>query len=202
MDEWLFKWRGALLAPVVLIVLFLAKPTLISYLIGILVALLGEALRIWAVGYAGNPTRNNQLTAPKLVTGGPYAHTRNPLYLGNCITALGFLIIACGGLNLVFRILVGAIFLLTYLPLYWRIILAEERFLQKLFGEEYRTYCLQVPRVFPRLSPYPQAGGHFEVKSLWQAESHTLIVFSLVAIVFALKILGLLHLGLGLKKIL
>ena len=90
MSSFIFRWRGFLLIPVALAALWLGRPSPASFALGLAVALLGEALRVWAVGYAGATTRESELAAPRLVTAGPYAFVRNPLYVGNCITALGF----------------------------------------------------------------------------------------------------------------
>ena len=94
-----FKHRGTLLAlPAIALVAF-GKPTRGSAAAGLPVAVAGEVLRCWAVGFTGATTRADRVTAPELVTGGPYAHVRNPLYVGNLITALGFTIAFTGGLT-------------------------------------------------------------------------------------------------------
>ena len=93
-----FKNRGALLAlPAVALVLG-GKPTPRSIAAGLPLAFAGEALRCWAVGYSGVTTRSGRVTAPRLTTAGPYSFVRNPLYLGNFVTALGFTIAFAGGL--------------------------------------------------------------------------------------------------------
>ncbi|MBV8073922.1 MAG: hypothetical protein JO140_00735, partial [Candidatus Eremiobacteraeota bacterium] len=92
-----FKHRGAVLAlPAVVLAIF-GKPSAASVALGLPLAFLGEAVRIWAVGYSGTTTRADAVTAPQLVTAGPYAHVRNPLYIGNFITALGFALGFTGG---------------------------------------------------------------------------------------------------------
>src|ERR1700693_1881606 len=94
-----FRHRGTLLAmPAVALVAF-GRPSAGSIALGLPLALAGEALRCWAVGYSGVTTRSGTVTAPALVTAGPYAHVRNPLYAGNFLTALGFSIAFTGGLN-------------------------------------------------------------------------------------------------------
>jgi len=195
MDNWLFKWRGYAVLPVIIIIFILAKPTAGSFWAGLGIAVLGELIRIWGVGYAGKTTRNNQLTAPLLVTAGPYAYLRNPLYLGNCITALGFTVIAMGGLSPVMRGIILLLYLLTYLTLYWRVILAEETFLAQLYGEQYQTYLQNVPRIIPRLKPWEQQQGNFHLKAVWQAETHTIMIFIVVTVLFYLKYLGIVNLG-------
>ncbi len=95
--------------------------------------------------------RKNQ----ELTTSGPYAHTRNPLYLGSMTIAAGFGI-ASGSWILV--ALLVCLFLAIYLPT----IQSEEEFLRANFPE-FRAYALAVPRLLPRLTPAPtaQAAGKF-----------------------------------------
>src|SRR6201996_8802882 len=66
------------------------KPSAFSIATGLPLAFAGEALRMWAVGYSGVTTRGDTVTAPALVTAGPYAYVRNPLYVGNALTGAGF----------------------------------------------------------------------------------------------------------------
>jgi len=195
MDNWLFKWRGYVLLPVIIIIYILAEPTQNSFIIGLCIAAAGELLRIWGVGFAGKTTRNNQLTAPLLVTAGPYAYLRNPLYLGNGITALGFTVIAIGGLIPVMKLIVFLLFLLTYIGLYWRVILAEEAFLVNLYGEQYRLFLENVPRIIPRLTPWDNQQGKFQFKAVLQAETHTIMIFLVVTFMFYLKCINVINLG-------
>jgi len=106
-----------------------------SLAIGLPVSLLGLGMRAWAAGYLAK----NQC----LATGGPYAHTRNPLYLGTLLVAVGLVIASRSlGLALVF----GCVFLLIYLP----VIELEEQHLRKLFPE-YAAYANRTPRFWPRV---------------------------------------------------
>jgi len=112
-----------------------SAPTLPSLLLGLPVALLGLSLRAWA---AGHLAKNRELA-----TGGPYAYTRNPLYLGTLLVAAG-LVIAARSPGLV--ALFAALFLLVYLP----VIQLEEQHLRKLFPE-YSGYAADVPALLPRI---------------------------------------------------
>ena len=115
-----------------------SHPTAWSLSAGLPVALLGLALRAWA---AGCLAKNQQLA-----TGGPYAHTRNPLYIGTLLVAAG-LTIASRSVGL--GVLFGAVFLLVYLP----VIQLEEQHLRRLFPE-YAAYAANVPALWPRLRPF------------------------------------------------
>jgi len=125
----------------VLVVVFawFSRPTARSLVLGLPLGLVGLALRAWA---AGCLAKNQQLA-----TGGPYAYTRNPLYLGTLLVAAG-LVVASRGLGL--GILFIAVFLLVYLP----VIQLEEQHLRKLFPE-YAPYAERVPALWPRLTPAP-----------------------------------------------
>src|SRR5579862_3610326 len=95
-QAFVFKNRGALLAvPAALLAAF-GKPSALSVTVGLPLAIAGELIRCWAVGYSGTTTRGDAVEAPKLVTAGPYAYVRNPLYVGNFITAAGFAIAFTG----------------------------------------------------------------------------------------------------------
>ena len=97
-DEFVFANRGALLALPALALAALGRPSAFSIAIGLPLAFLGEGIRCWAVGYSGVTTRGDAVTAPKLITAGPYAHVRNPLYIGNAVTGLGFALAFTGKL--------------------------------------------------------------------------------------------------------
>ncbi len=112
-----------------------SEPTAPWMMLGVPVSLTGLALRAWA---AGCLAKNQQLA-----TGGPYAHTRNPLYLGTLLVAAG-LAIASRSAGL--AVLMAAVFVLIYLP----VIQLEEQHLRSLFPE-YETYAQSVPALWPRL---------------------------------------------------
>jgi len=123
----------------VLVFAWFSRPTLDSLALGLPVGLLGLALRAWAAGYLA---KNRQLA-----TGGPYAYTRNPLYLGTLLVAAG---LVAASRNIGLGILFIAVFLLVYLP----VIQLEEQHLRNLFPE-YAPYAGQVPALWPRLTPAP-----------------------------------------------
>jgi len=122
--------------------LFFAKPTTWTLMVGAGVALPGLLLRAWASGHL----RKNEL----LATSGPYAYTRNPLYLGSFLMGLGFTI-AAG------QILLTIIFIVMILGIYLPVMRVESATLGTLFGKKYERYAKEVPLLFPRLSPYRRA---------------------------------------------
>ena len=117
--------------------LVFAHPTPRTLLWGLLLVIPGLWLRGYAAGYV---KKNAELTRT-----GPYAHTRNPLYLGSMGIAFG-VAVAAGRWWLV-AVLVG-MFLLIYVPT----ILSEEQFLRGTFPG-FDEYARRVPRLLPRLTP-------------------------------------------------
>lgn len=96
---------------------------------------------LWLRGYASGYVKKNA----ELTRTGPYAYTRNPLYLGSIAIAFGFAVAA--GRWWLAVLLVG-MFLLIYVPT----ILSEEAFLRATFAG-FEEYARRVPRLFPRLTP-------------------------------------------------
>ncbi len=102
----------------------------------------GLALRGYASGYV---KKNRELTQT-----GPYAHTRNPLYLGSMLMAAGF---AVALESWIFALVLAAGFAIIYIP----VIASEEQFLRATFPG-FDDYCRRVPRLLPRLTPARPAG--------------------------------------------
>ncbi len=146
--EFFFTYRSYTPIPVIIVALFLASPSIASFILGLIIAISGESIRIWSIRYAGSATRTTgEVGADELVSTGPYGHLRNPLYLGNFLLSFGVLIMAWPWMPW---------FLLFYLVLFYfqyaAIISLEEDFLRKKFGAVYSEYEKHVPRFFPRLS--------------------------------------------------
>ncbi len=123
---------------IVIVFAVFSHPSRLSLEIGLPIAFAGLALRAWA---AGCLAKNQQLAS-----GGPYAYTRNPLYLGTLLVAAG-LVIACRSIGL--GVLFAAVFLFVYLP----VIQLEEQHLRRLFPE-YAAYAAEVPALLPRFPGY------------------------------------------------
>lgn len=112
-----------------------------AFAIGSLIS--GELIRIWALSHAGKWTRSRRLKAPRLVTTGPYAYIRHPIYVGNFLIGLGMVVISEA---LVFI----PVFLVLFAAQYRAIVFEEERFLSKRFGGEFSRYCDLTPKYFPK----------------------------------------------------
>jgi protein-S-isoprenylcysteine O-methyltransferase Ste14 len=112
--------------------------------------LLGLGIRALADGFAGRHTRTEEIEAPRLSTGGPYSFVRNPIYVGSMVLGLGMVGLLASWIALIPYLAVFAVF-------YFAVIPAEEQFLRKTFGRRYEEYCQNVPRMRPRLTPWPGA---------------------------------------------
>jgi protein-S-isoprenylcysteine O-methyltransferase Ste14 len=182
-----FKNRGLLLSLLALALVKRGKPSAGSIAFGLPIAIAGELIRCWAVGYSGETTRNDVVTAPKLVTAGPYAYVRNPLYIGNFVTATGFAI-AFTGRNCPFvrTLLVGGS-LAAMSAVYAAIVPHEEAFLRSQFTDEFERYCERVPSVIPRSTPIDHAQGQWSAEVVRTAESKTFVTLGAMLLALWLK---------------
>lgn len=138
-STWIQRWRVPLGFMSAALFLILARPRPVTLLVGALISLFGLSLRAWA---AGHIKKNDALAIS-----GPYAYTRNPLYLGSFFLGLGFTI---GSGRWLLGLLFAALFLGIYLP----VMRVESRTMAQLFGDSYEPYAAAVPLFFPRLTPY------------------------------------------------
>jgi len=131
---------------------WLAHPTRSSLIAGALLMIPGLFLRALASGHV---QKDKQLT-----TSGPYAYTRNPLYIGSMILAAAFAIAARSWW-------IVALMALIFTAIYAPIIAAEERYLRRTFPE-YDEYARHVPRMFPRFTPYSTQQGAYSSHRFWK----------------------------------
>jgi protein-S-isoprenylcysteine O-methyltransferase Ste14 len=122
---------------------WLARPTWRSMVLGTIVVVPGLVIR----GLASGHVRKNE----SLATSGPYAHTRNPLYLGSLLIGVGFAVAARSWW-------VGGALVMMFFAIYVPVIRDEEAFLRRTFPE-FDEYARQVPRLLPGLSRAPSASG-------------------------------------------
>lgn len=131
-----------------LIFLIFARPELNTLIIGGLIALTGLLIRAWASGHI----RKNQ----NLAVSGPYAYTRNPLYVGSFILGLGFTV-ASGVWWL------GLVFVALFLGIYLPVMRVEANDLTHLFGAEYEAYARKVPLFVPRFTAFEEFDAKFDI---------------------------------------
>jgi protein-S-isoprenylcysteine O-methyltransferase Ste14 len=136
---WIQRWRVPLGFLCALLFILFARPRPITLVAGAPLSFVGLLLRAWGSGHL----RKNDA----LATSGPYAYTRNPLYLGSFIMGLGFTI-ASG------RWWLGVLFVALFLGIYLPVMRVESATLAQLFGESFREYAEGVPVFLPRLTPY------------------------------------------------
>ncbi|HKQ07886.1 MAG TPA: isoprenylcysteine carboxylmethyltransferase family protein [Blastocatellia bacterium] len=165
---------GLVLAPLLIIS---AKPSPRTLLIGAAVAFAGLWIRAWASGYL---RKNMELT-----TSGPYAYTRNPLYLGTFIMG-GGIALASGAWW--FAVVYVTLYLLIYVP----VMIAEAETLEQLFADEYPDYSREVPLFVPRATAYqsPRTGGvDRERRFSWSQYSRHREYRAAIGVVVALALL-------------
>lgn len=116
----------------------------VAVTLGVLIALAGQGLRLLVIGYVyvKRGGKNRRIYANKLVVEGLYAHTRNPMYVGNFLIALG--VGVTYGSPWIYYLVIP-FFGFVYLS----IVMAEEAFLKKQFGREYEDYMKRVNRFVP-----------------------------------------------------
>lgn len=181
--EFLFKNRGILPLPFIIILLaFGSYPISIKYsclkYFGVIIAIIGELIRFFVAGFAKEKTsgRGMRIEANSLVNFGLYSLVRNPLYLGNFLIFLGFLMFSG---NLIF-ILLGTIIFWVY---YYYIVLAEENFLLKKFGKAYEEYKNKVPRFFPKSLKLSWPEYNYSLKKAIFREKDTIFIW-IVSFIF------------------
>jgi protein-S-isoprenylcysteine O-methyltransferase Ste14 len=131
---------------------WLARPTRTSLIAGALMLVPGLVLRGLASGHV---QKDKELT-----TSGPYAYTRNPLYLGSLMLAAGFAVAARSWW-------VVGLMLLMFAVIYVPVIAGEERYLRQTFPG-YDDYARQVPRMLPRLTAYRSQQSAYSSARYWK----------------------------------
>lgn len=150
LGNFLFHYRN-ILFPVFYLFLFIPSPHLFSdyrvaWLVGFAVAMFGQICRVATIGlkYIIRGGKNRRVYAEDLITEGLFAHTRNPLYVGNVSILIGLGLMTN---TLLFNLVMSPLFILIYQA----IIRAEENFLRNKFGKGFDEYCADTNRWLPRL---------------------------------------------------
>ena len=132
-----------------LLYFWLARPSWRFLAIGAVFIVPGLLIRALASGHV----RKNEA----LATSGPYAYTRNPLYLGSLLIGIGFAIAARSWW-------IGVVLVLMFFAIYLPVIRSEEAFLREKFPE-FDAYAKSVPRMLPRITPASsETGGGFSTE--------------------------------------
>jgi protein-S-isoprenylcysteine O-methyltransferase Ste14 len=164
----LFTLRSYTPIPFLSVMIIFAQPILITMIIGFVLVALGESIRFWGVAYAGSLTRvTGSVGAPEVIVTGPFAYVRNPLYVGNMLTYIGIGVMS----NALYPwlVIIAAVYFVFQ---YFQIVLGEEEFLAKEFGEEYSNYKKNVPRFIPRIIPYKHPSQEHQ-QARWNKAVHS-----------------------------
>jgi protein-S-isoprenylcysteine O-methyltransferase Ste14 len=179
-----FKYRSYTPIPFLLIMFFYENANIWSLILGFVISVAGELIRLWGVSYAGSETRTTTVGGSYLVISGPFAHVRNPLYLGNILMYFGI-----GVMSFALFPYLQIIALLFFTIQYQFIVSEEENYLQNSFGEKYSEYKKKVPRFFPRVSAYRNnelQQPKFSLKAGIRSERRTFQAFGFVCLTIIL----------------
>jgi protein-S-isoprenylcysteine O-methyltransferase Ste14 len=141
------------------------------------VVLATQAWRIWAAGFVGRAARGGQPAAGAMVTAGPYALVRNPMYLGTVIGVLAF-----AGMSGLWPVVLADGFIVGVV--YAGAVAYEEAFLAGRFGETYRRYRQAVHRFIPALRIYSDRRGRFRLADGLANETGSLVFLPLFFVLF------------------
>lgn len=170
--NFLFKHRSFTPLPFIILIFIIFRPidlrkgNILLNFLGLIISLIGESIRILAVGYAysGTSGRERFLKADALNATGIYSLVRNPLYIGNFLIFTGLVIVFAN----IWAEMVMAVFLIVQ---YYFIILYEEDFLKIQYGKRYADYCIRVKRIIPFFKRYEKNFNHFDLKKVISKES-------------------------------
>ena len=150
-----------------IVFLIFAKPTLFSLAIGAMIAFVGVGIRAWASGHIRK--------AKVLAVSGPYARTRNPLYVGSLILGLGFTV-AAGVWWL------ALIFCLLFLGIYLPVMRVESEDMRRIFGADYDEYERKVPLLIPRFTVWRNTGEKFDFQLYLQYREYRAVIGAVVVV--------------------
>jgi protein-S-isoprenylcysteine O-methyltransferase Ste14 len=182
----LFKYRSYTPLPFVFLMILFMNPSLLTILIGFTILLAGESVRIWSVSYAGSETRTTSgVGGSNLVTQGPYAIIRNPLYLGNILMYAGIGIMS----NALFPFLL-LFAVLYFIFQYYLIIFNEEDYLRITYKDNFEIYCEYVHRFFPFPKSLPvnnRSSLLFSLKEGLKSEKRSIQAAFIISTIILLK---------------
>ena len=176
----LFRYRGFLPVPFLLVPLLVpGQQTRQGWIVAVLIILAGEAFRLAGVSAAGTVTRRRSRDVQRLVTYGIFGWMRNPLYVGNFLIWMGFVV----GSGVLWFLPVAA---LLFAVEYSLIVRYEEGVLESIFGEEYVAYKQRTPRWLPRPPAVKSTGPHDPGEAL-RSEVSTFAQYAALGVAFYVK---------------
>jgi protein-S-isoprenylcysteine O-methyltransferase Ste14 len=176
----LFRNRSWLPVPFLLVALLApAHPTAANWLAGAVLIVIGEWIRLAGVSAAGTVTRRRSRDVQRLVTYGIFRWVRNPLYVGNFLIWMGFVVVSGVLWFLPIAIVLFAVE-------YTLIVAYEEGVLESIFGREYLDYKQTTPRWIPRPPRQRESGPH-DWAEAWRSEVSTFMQYVALAAVFVIK---------------
>lgn len=182
----IFKYRSYTPIPFLILMLIFENASVQSLVVGFLIAFIGESIRLWAVSWAGSETRTTGgVGGSFLVISGPFAHVRNPLYVGNILLYFGL-----GVMSWALFPYLQIVAILFFVFQYHFIVKEEEGYLKKTFGEGYKKYCENVPRFGWRLTAFKDNSlqqPEFIFSKGLKSETRTLQAFISVVLIILIK---------------
>jgi protein-S-isoprenylcysteine O-methyltransferase Ste14 len=176
----LFRNRSWLPVPFLLVVLLApGHTTAMNWLVGVVLIVIGEWIRLAGVAAAGTVTRRRSRDVQRLVTYGVFRWVRNPLYVGNFLIWMGFVVISG-----VLWFLPPAIVL--FAVEYTLIVAYEEGVLESIFGDEYLRFKANTPRWIPRPPRQRETGPH-DWGQAWRSEISTFMQYVALSVAFIAK---------------
>jgi protein-S-isoprenylcysteine O-methyltransferase Ste14 len=176
----LFRNRSWLPVPFLLVALLApGNAAMANWLIGAVLIVVGEWVRLSGVAAAGTTTRRRSRNVQRLVTYGVFGWVRNPLYVGNFFIWMGFVVIS------------GVLWFLPVAILifgaeYTLIVAYEEGVLESIFGQEYLDYKRSTPRWMPR-PPAVRENGVHDWREAWRSEVSTFLQYAALVVIFIIK---------------
>ncbi len=174
------RWRVRLGYPLAIAVLHFSRPTPRSILLGALLGIIG----LWVRAYAAGHLHKQEV----LAVAGPYAYTRNPLYLGSAILALGT--------GIATRSWISGLILMIYFAVFYSIVMRrEENELRLRHGASFEEYARAVPLFVPRVTaaklPGDSAGSfsfaQYKKNHEWQASVGFLFLLIVLLVIWGLR---------------
>jgi protein-S-isoprenylcysteine O-methyltransferase Ste14 len=176
----LFRYRGFIPVPFLLVPLLApGAQTTRGWVIGAAFILIGEIIRIVGVAAAGTVTRRRSRDVQRLVTYGVFSWMRNPLYVGNFLVWIGFMV---GSGVLWFLPVAIVLFAIEYTL----IVRYEEGVLESIFGADYLQYKARTPRWIPR-PPKSSTSGPHDFGEALRSEISTLAQYAAIGVAFFVK---------------